>query len=156
MSGGMVLVMEEQEFRRIVEEEWAQVPAAYRARIENVALLIEDEPDEEVRKEEGLVGDDTLLGLYRGVPNTVRGEGYGIGMTLPDTITIYRLPTLTEAEALAEEFPKTELAEHVRSVVRDTIWHEVGHYFGYDDEHIGLREQQGSNVFREEEAKEGE
>lgn len=146
--------MDEKTFRRIVGEEWSRVPAPYRERIENVALLIEDEPDAEVRKEEGLTEDDTLLGLYHGVPNTVRGEGYGVDMTLPDTITIYRLPTLAEAQALAEEFQKSDLHELVRGVVRDTIWHEVGHYFGYDDEHIELREDEGSNAFRDERASE--
>jgi predicted Zn-dependent protease with MMP-like domain len=139
--------MEEALFRKLVEEEWAKVPPSYLERITNVAVLVEDEPSEEVRKLEGLEGDDTLLGLYLGVPQTVRGEGYGVGMTLPDTITIYRLPTMREAEEVAAE-EGIELNEAVRKVVRDTIWHEVGHYFGHDDEHIEGREAEGTNEYK--------
>lgn len=123
--------MSEQEFRTIVEEEWAKVPSPYLERIQNVALLIEDEPSAEIREEEGM-----LLGIYQGVPLTERGEGYG--QVLPDTITIYRLPTLLEAE---------ESGAEVREVVRDTIWHELGHYFGYNDWHIHQREDAGTNDF---------
>lgn len=134
----MVFVMDEHEFRQIVEEEWANVPSPYNERIRNVALLIEDEPSVEVRRAEGLQGEETLLGIYQGIPLTERGEGYGTGGTLPDTITMYRLPTLIEAE---------ESGKEVREVVRDTIWHELGHYFGYDDTHIHQREDEGTNEF---------
>lgn len=131
--------MDELAFRKIVEEEWTKVPPPYRERIKNVAVLIEDEPSSGVRESEGLEGEETLLGIYQGVPLVERGEGYGSGGTLPDTITIYRLPTLLEAE---------ESGKEVKEVVRDTIWHEVGHYFGYDDEHIHRREDEGTNEFR--------
>lgn len=139
--------MPEEDFRKIVEEEWAKVPSPYKERITNVALLVEDEPSEEVRELEGLEGDDTLLGIYLGVPLSERGEGYGIGMTLPDTITVYRLPTLEEATLMHAEAPDTDFVLLVREVVRDTIWHEIGHYFGYDDEHIERREATGTNEY---------
>lgn len=125
--------MHEPDFRKVVEEEWGNVPSPYRERIQNVALLVEDEPSPEIQKEEGL-----LLGAYHGIPLVERGEGYGTMGTLPDTITIYRLPTLLEAE---------ENGKEVREVVRDTIWHELGHYFGYDDFHIHQREDAGTNEF---------
>ncbi|MEA2701362.1 MAG: hypothetical protein QOE22_71 [Candidatus Parcubacteria bacterium] len=139
--------MNETAFRAIVEDEWAKVPPPYRERIENVALLVEDEPSAEVRKAEGLEDGETLLGIYQGIPLTGRGEGYGTGGTLPDTITVYRIPTLLEAEDLVRE-GGGELAQHVRRVVRDTVWHELGHYFGHDDEHIHRREDEGTNEFR--------
>lgn len=138
--------MKEAAFRKIVEEEWAKVPAEFKDLVENVALLVEDEPSEEVRRLEGLKGQETLLGLYLGVPRTVRGEQYGIGATLPDTITIYRLPTLREAGELLQE-GGGELVLHVRKVVRDTIWHEVGHYFGHEEGHIEDREARGTNEY---------
>jgi len=148
--------MKENEFRRIVEEEWRNVPRPYKKHVKNVALLIEDEPSETVRKEEGLEGEDTLLGLYQGVPNTARGEGYGIGETLPDTVTVYRLPTLTEAEALTAEFRKSDFEEQVRMVVRDTLWHELGHYFGYDDDRLHEREDEGTNTYPKEKNEEAD
>lgn len=137
--------MDEPAFRAIVEEEWAQVPERYRVRVDNVALLVEDEPSEEVRKLEGLKGEDTLLGIYQGIPLIERGEGYG--MTLPDTITVYWLPTLLEAEQVLAENPALTLPEAVRQVVRDTVWHELGHYFGHGEAEIGKREDEGTNLF---------
>ena len=139
--------MDDPAFRSIVEEEWAKVPSPYRERIVNVALLVEDEPDEFVREAEELEGEETLLGIYQGLPLTERGQGYGLGETLPDTITVYRLPTLLEAGDMAKEFPEADMKDLVRKVVRDTIWHEVGHYFGYDDLHIHRREDEGTNTF---------
>ena len=139
--------MDESTFRKIVGEEWTRVPELYTERITNVALLVEDEPSEEVRRLEDLEGEDTLLGIYQGVPLTERGEGYGSGGTLPDTITVYRIPTLLEAEELVARGEGT-LEECVRKVVRDTIWHEVGHYFGHNDEHIYRREDEGTNTFK--------
>ncbi len=134
--------MDERAFRKIVEEEWDAVPERFAARVENVALLIEDEPDARTREEEGLGEGDTLLGLYRGIPATARGEGYGTGGILPDTITLYRLPILAEAEALGGE-------DAVRAVVRETLWHEIGHYFGYGEGEIRSREDTGTNQYPE-------
>lgn len=105
----------------------------------NVALLIEDESDED---------GHMLLGLYQGVPLVERGVGYGVGVTMPDTITIYRLPTLQVAEKLVVKEGGT-LEECVRNVVRDTIWHEIGHYFGHNDPDMYRREDEGTNVFKE-------
>lgn len=133
--------MDEGLFREVVEQEWANVPPLYQGRIDNVALLIEDEPSPEIKLLEG----EELLGIYQGIPLTERGVGYG--EALPDTITIYRLPTLLEAQEL-QALRGGEFIDVVRKVVKDTIWHEIGHYFGYDDAHIHLREDEGTNVFR--------
>jgi predicted Zn-dependent protease with MMP-like domain len=136
----------EAEFKALAEAVWLEMPEKFKERIRNVALLVEDEPDAIVRREEDLKHGETLLGLYRGVPNTVRGSEYGVGGTLPDTITLYRLPILDEAQELTDtntnEFPKV-----VKQVVEDTIWHEVGHYFGFDEEPLQHRENEGTNRF---------
>lgn len=137
--------MSEEEFNRIAAEEWARIPERFAVLVRNVALLVEDEPDEAARTEEHLEVNDTLLGIYRGVPNTERGAEYGIGGTLPDTITLYRLPILKEADDRADDWG----ADSVRRVIRETIWHEVGHYFGHDEPSIEEREIRGDNHFRE-------
>ena len=134
--------MSEREFEQMALEEWKRVPERFRNRIENVALLIEDEPDAEVRKEEELRDGETLLGLYRGIPLVLRGSEYGVGMTLPDTITLYRLPILEEAEDMDRAF-----RDAVRIVIRETIWHEVAHYFGFDEESVEKREDEGTNAY---------
>jgi predicted Zn-dependent protease with MMP-like domain len=149
--------MTRDDFEQVVAEAYALVPEKFRAKVKNVALLVEDEPDEETREAEGLGEEDTLLGLYRGVPMTERGEGYGVGMTLPDTITIYRLPTLDEAWERAMDDghhisgdDDPVFIEEVRNVVRETIWHEIAHYFGMDEHNVGRREDEGTNEYRTE------
>ena len=138
--------MDEAPFRALVESEWQDVPERFARKVENVALLIEDEPSEEVRQQEGLTPGETLLGLYHGVPATERGAMYGVGGTLPDTITLYRLPILAEAQELTDT-DTIRLVENVRKVVLETIWHEVGHYFGLEEEPIARREEEGTNSF---------
>lgn len=107
------------------------VPERFRALVSNVALLVEDDVSDETRKLEGLRDDQVLLGLYQGIPRTERGNEYGF--VLPDTITLYRLPILKEAEI-------TGLS--VKKVAQDTIWHEVAHHFGLDEEKVHRREEE--------------
>ena len=137
----------DERFKDIAGEEWDSVPSEWRERIENVALLVEDEPSEEVRKEEGLNEHETLLGRYHGIPESERGEGYGVGVTLPDTITLYRLPLLEEAAFLMEERRISVPEDAVTEAVRETLWHEIGHYFGLHEEEVRVREKGGTNRF---------
>ena len=81
--------------------------------LRNVAVVIEDENSD----------DPDLLGLFEGVPLTERGDAAGL---LPDKITIYRNP-------LVESFPDTDELE---DEIRITVLHELGHYFGLDEERI--------------------
>jgi len=119
--------MQRDEFERVVAEEFERMPSKFKARIKNVALLVEDEPSDELRHLEGLAFDETLLGHYHGIPATERGDGYGVGVVLPDTITLFRIPILDEAE---------ESGLSVRQVIRETIEHEVAHYFGMSEEGV--------------------
>ncbi len=123
--------MPEDAFDKLIAEGFERLPQWVRDKIENVALLVEDEPSEEDRKAEGLSADETLLGLYKGIPLSARGEGYGIGMTLPDTITLYRLPIEDAAEQDSKD---------VRDVIAETIWHEFAHHFGMDEHEVRDRE----------------
>lgn len=138
--------MEEEAFIALVQAEWDAMPEKYKAHVENVALLVEDEPSAELRAEEGLEEGETLLGHYHGIPNTERGSEYGVGATLPDTITLYRLPILDEAQELTDDHTN-EFKKNVTKVVRETLWHEIGHYFGFDEEPINKREAEGTNRF---------
>ena len=138
--------MDEATFRALSLEAWEAMPEKYKARIKNVALLIEDEPDEETRKAENLWGEETLLGIYKGIPLTERGSEYGVAGTLPDTITLYRLPILDEARELTDDHT-SEFRRNVEKVIRETLWHEVGHYMGLPEEPINKREEEGTNHF---------
>ncbi len=141
-----IITMTEEAFRTIVEKVWEAVPEKFKGRIDNVALLIEDEPNAEVREREGLMEGETLLGLYHGIPQSEHGELYGVGVTLPDTITLYRLPILEEAEDLSQE-RNLSFEDAVHEAVKETVWHEVGHYFGLHEHEVQEREGKGTNHF---------
>ena len=127
--------MTREEFEKLVAEEFpTAVPEAFRGKISNVAFLIEDEPSLALREEEGLGPYETLLGHYRGIPHTARGDYYGMGATMPDTITLFALPILEMAMEQGGDEPA------VRKVIRDTIWHEVAHHFGMDESAVRRRE----------------
>lgn len=123
--------MRRNEFEKLAAEGFERLPEWVRKKISNVALLVEDEPSEEDRKAEGLSDDETLLGLYKGIPLSARGEMYGVGMTLPDTITLYQLPI---EEAARED------GKEVADVIAETIWHEFAHHFGMDEHEVRERE----------------
>lgn len=123
--------MERAAFEELVHEAYLSLPEKFRNRITNVALLVDDEPTEEQRAQEGLADDETLLGLYQGIPNTARGDTYGVGPTLPDTVTIFQKPI----EEAAGGDP-----DAMRKIVVETIWHEYAHYFGMDEDAVRRRE----------------
>jgi predicted Zn-dependent protease with MMP-like domain len=135
--------MQQDEFEKLIAEGFEKLPEWVREKIKNVALLVEDEPSDEDRRLQGLRDDETLLGLYKGTPLTARGDMYGVGMTLPDTITIYMLPTLDMAdEEVGENAPEEVFRERVRQIVADTIWHEFAHHFGMDEHEVRIREKE--------------
>lgn len=124
--------MTREEFEKLIEEEFERaIPEKFRPHLKNVAFLVEDEPSQETRKAEGLGPHETLLGLYQGIPTPMRGDWYGMGTTMPDTITLYQKPIENAAR---------EDGMDVRQVVRDTLWHEVAHLFGMDEHTVRRRE----------------
>lgn len=130
------------EFEQIAAGEWDRIPDRFKERMANVTLLVEDDVDDEVRALEGLAEDESLLGLYRGIPLIERGSDYGTFGALPDTITLYRTPILAEASEMDRAY-----RDAVRIVVRETIWHEVGHYFGLGEDELHAREHEATNRF---------
>lgn len=145
--------MTPQEFETAVADAFALVPEKFSSKVKNVAFLIEEEPDEATRQENKLQAGETLFGLYKGIPHTERGDGYGVGVTLPDSITIYRKPIL---EAAAHEagvevdwgLPTEPMKKRIKAIIRDTIWHEIAHHFGMDELEIGAREEAATNEFK--------
>jgi predicted Zn-dependent protease with MMP-like domain len=110
------------QFEALVEKALRRLPRDFKARIANVAVVVEDWADEQTLEEMGIEPPDTLYGLYRGIDITRRDTSYG--NVLPDTIHIYQGPI---EEDCADE-------EEMADLVRDVVIHEIGHYFGLDDE----------------------
>lgn len=123
--------MNRDEFEELVREGIERLPKRVRKKIKNVAILIENEPSEEIRKLEKLGPDETLLGLYQGVPLT--DKSYDASLTPPDTITLYRLSI---EEAAMED------GKDVCDVIAETIWHEFAHHFGMDEAQVRKREDE--------------
>ncbi len=110
-------------FEALVDRALAGIPAPFNRALDEVAIVIADEPTREELREAGLRPDETLYGLYDGVPRTEWGYDE---VPYPNKITLYRLP-------LEEDFPDPrELAEEVR----ETVIHELAHHLGIDDDRL--------------------
>jgi predicted Zn-dependent protease with MMP-like domain len=114
--------MRRRQFEALVERALRRLPRKFKDKLANIAVVVEDWADDETLADLEIEPPDTLYGLYRGVDLTRRDAAYG--NVLPDTVTIYQGPI--EEDCVDEE----EMAE----LVRDTVVHELGHYFGLDDE----------------------
>ena len=110
------------QFEALVESALKKLPRSFKQKMANIAVVVEDWADEETLRDVGIEPPDTLYGLYRGIDLTRRDSGYG--NVLPDTIHIYQGPIEEDCD------DPEEMAE----MVRDVVIHEVGHYFGLDDE----------------------
>jgi predicted Zn-dependent protease with MMP-like domain len=110
-------------FEDLVARALDELPPDIKRLLENVAIVIDDEPTPEQRRENGLAPDETLYGLYEGTPGIVYGADW---TQLPNKITLFRLP-------LEEDFgDPTELADEVRR----TVVHELAHHAGLDDQRL--------------------
>lgn len=115
------------QFGALVESGIAALPKEFLEKIRNVAMVIQDEPTEEQLKENGVEPGHTLLGLYEGIPQIDR---WGYGEVTPDKITIFKHPILEEAEFEAD----------IARIVTETVWHEIAHHFGMEDDAIEAAE----------------
>jgi len=121
-----MIEMERATFERLVQGALDSLPDEFAERLENVTVVLEDEPDPEDLREMGLdplTEADELLGLYQGVPLIERG---GALSDLPDRIAIYMGPILRTCRSPQE----------VAREVRQTVIHEIGHHFGLSDEEM--------------------
>ncbi len=119
----MVEVSDEQ-FQELINLAMTELPGEHVKNIENVAILYEDLPTQEQMINAGISGpNQTLLGLYEGVPLTKR---QGMTRTFPDKITLFKQPLQWRANSVDE----------LKEEIKHTIWHEVAHYYGLDHKKI--------------------
>lgn len=106
-----------------MDEALAAIPMPFAAALDEVAIVIEDEPTAQQRADNELDADDTLYGLYEGVPRTEWGADW---VTVPNRISLFRLPL--EADFADPD----DLADEVWL----TVIHELAHHLGIDDERL--------------------
>jgi len=113
--------MERQKFEWLVARAVESLPEEFHSKLENIDVVVEEQPTPRQLSEAGLKRGETLLGLYQGVPLTRRGGHYG--MVLPDKITIFQKPIEARCKDDAE----------IKAEIMRVVQHEIAHHFGIGD-----------------------
>lgn len=116
--------LDDERFDALITKAMDELPQEYIRGLKNVAIVMADEPDAEQRQKLKLRTGHLLLGLYEGVPRTMRG-GNEFGV-LPDKITLFKYPILAVSHDEASLFEQ----------IKRTLWHEIAHYYGLDHDRI--------------------
>ena len=116
--------MKRDEFLQLVNEALTTIPTRFRDAMQNIAIVVEDEPSAEQLDDVGVEPPETLLGLYEGTPLTDRQ--WADGNRLPDKITLFQGPI---EDSSADE-------NDLIVAIGETLIHEIGHYFGLSEEEI--------------------
>jgi predicted Zn-dependent protease with MMP-like domain len=125
-----------QDFDTVVERALKRIPARFRRRLENIAIMVEREPSARQLSAGRVPRGDTLLGLYEGRPLPVRSVSESFAM--PDRITIFQGPI----ERMARNY------EDLERIVYETLWHEIAHYFGMDERQVRDAERRRAKARR--------
>jgi predicted Zn-dependent protease with MMP-like domain len=110
-------------FRELVAEALDRFPPEFAQHLDNVEVVVEDLPSAEIQRQFQRSPGQLLLGLYHGVPLTDRSV---LGFQMPDIIYLYK----RNIEAVCRN------EQEVRTQVRDTVLHEIGHHFGMDEDQL--------------------
>lgn len=116
--------MDPRDFDRLVDDAMRVIPPRFRPRLKNLVFVVEPEPPR-----------PGLLGLYEGRPLTLRSSFDPVAF--PDRITIFQGPHERMARNEAE----------LRQLVEETVWHEVAHYFGLDEQQVQRAERARARAF---------
>ncbi len=118
-----MLQITDEQFQHLIDQALSDLPGDHAKNIKNVAILYEEIPTPEQRQKLALRHDQTLLGLYEGVPLSQR---QGTSPLYPDRITLFRGPLQSRSNTL----------EALKEDIKHTLWHEIAHYYGLDHERI--------------------
>jgi len=110
-------------FEALVDRAIAAIPEPFAVALDEVAIVVEDEPTDEQLDANDIALDETLYGLYEGVPRTAYGADWAMS---PNRITLFRWP-------LEDDFPD---AAGLEAEVRRTVVHELAHHLGIDDDRL--------------------
>ena len=118
MNKGYTDGMTDSQFDDLISRAMNELPQKYIKGLENVAIVMEDNPTSEQIIKMKLNSSQLLLGLYEGIPLTNRGSGYNF--VLPDKITLFKNSIIAVSD------DENELFEQIKR----TLWHEIAHYYG--------------------------
>lgn len=116
--------MTRERFRKLVAEAIDTIPAHFAREIKNVAIVIEDDPADDLMDQMDMSPEDVLLGLYQGTPLTERRWDHG--NALPDRITLFQRSIEEDCES----------EDEIVVAIGETLIHELGHYFGMSEDEI--------------------
>ncbi len=117
------VLMERKRFERLVEDALAGLPDKFQTKLSNIAVIVESRPPRSRQRKENPHGRGLLLGIFQGVPLTQKSV---FSATPPDRIVLYQ----ENIEAICRS------DEEIKEQVRLTVLHEIGHYFGLDEEQL--------------------
>ncbi len=128
--------MIDENFEELVSRAISKLPENIRIKMDNVAVCVEETPSKIQLKRVGVRYGGNLLGLYEGVPQNAWGRGWG--NNLPDKITIFK----RSIEAVSSD------SKQLEELVKDVVWHEIAHHFGFDEKEVSLLEKKrkGKNI----------
>ena len=118
--------MELEEFERLAQEAFDSLPKELQERVENVHIVVEEQPGMDTVRKMRLPSPGSLLGLYEGIPLTRRDSNYGVFPVVPDKITLYRKNIARVAGT----------DDRIRVTIRDVLIHEIAHHYGMDEDQI--------------------
>ena len=121
--------MTREAFKQLVLEAVTLIPKRFRREMQNLALVVEEEPSAGLLEEMEIEPPDSLYGLYQGTPLPERAWAHG--NALPDRITLFQRPIEEDCED----------DDEIRAVIGETLIHEVGHYFGMSEDEIEAIEE---------------
>jgi predicted Zn-dependent protease with MMP-like domain len=116
--------MTKEEFEEIISEALINFPEHFKEKMKNVAVTLQVEPDDFQKQQSGYSSGNCLLGLYEGVPQIQR---YNYDKIVPDKITLFQ----NNIERVANFEPKA-----IKQLIKETLWHEIGHHFGMTEEEV--------------------
>jgi len=122
--------MDRESFERLVAQAVDDLPEEFLERLENVDVIVEDQPTSGQMRHLGLERGETLLGLYEGIPRTRRGSHYGL--VPPDKITIFQ----RSIEA------KCRYGGNISAEIQQVVKHEIAHHFGISDARLHQLEKE--------------
>ena len=120
----MHMTLTDEQFDALITRAMDELPQEYITGLDNVAIVMADEPTEEQKVKMKIREHTVLLGLYEGIPLTQRGAGYTF--VLPDKITLFKHSILRVVSSEDELFEQ----------IKRTLWHEIAHYYGLNHDHM--------------------